>query len=156
MSQPDWNAIDVAMRARVQSVVRSILRDEHEAEDAVQEAFLRALRNIGSLREPAALPGWLLTLARRAAIDRCRMLRRTPQVSEEVEGALDRRESPPSNVMEIVEAFARLTPQMQRALDQSARGWSLERAAAEEGISLSAAKTRLSRARARLKQLVQL
>ena len=30
-----------------------------QADDAVQETFLAAWRNIAKLREPAKLPGWL-------------------------------------------------------------------------------------------------
>src|SRR5436190_11503301 len=36
----------------------SILRDFQLAEDAAQEAFLEAYRNLDQLREPAAFPGW--------------------------------------------------------------------------------------------------
>ena len=36
----------------------SILRDFQLAEDAAQESFLEAYRNIDKLREPAAFPGW--------------------------------------------------------------------------------------------------
>ena len=36
----------------------AILRDFQLAEDAAQEAFLEAYRNLNSLREPAAFPGW--------------------------------------------------------------------------------------------------
>ncbi len=153
MSFPDWNAIHAAMGPRVRRVTRSVLRDEHEAEDAVQDTFLRAVRSIGSLRNPAALSGWMLTLARRVALDRCRKLRRTPQVAEEAEDVLDRREAAPSDAIEVAEAFARMPQWMQRALNQRARGWSLERAAAKEGISVGTAKSRLSRARSRLQEL---
>src|SRR6267142_3883568 len=36
----------------------SMLRDFQLAEDAAQEAFLEAYRNLENLREPAAFPGW--------------------------------------------------------------------------------------------------
>jgi RNA polymerase sigma factor (sigma-70 family) len=36
----------------------SILRDFQMAEDAAQEAFFEAYRNLDKLREPAAFPGW--------------------------------------------------------------------------------------------------
>lgn len=36
----------------------SILRDFQLAEDAAQEAFFEAYRNLSKLREPAAFPGW--------------------------------------------------------------------------------------------------
>jgi RNA polymerase sigma-70 factor (ECF subfamily) len=155
MSSPDWDAIDAAMRPRVRFVARSVLRDEHEAEDAVQDTFLRALRGIDKLREPAALSGWLLTLARHAALDRCRSLRRGLQVAEaDSDETPDRREALPSDAVELAEAFARLTPSMKRTLNHEARGLSVAQVAAKEGISVQAAKTRRSRARARLRRLV--
>src|SRR5713101_8938653 len=36
----------------------SMLRDFQLAEDAAQEAFLEAYRNLDKLREPLAFPGW--------------------------------------------------------------------------------------------------
>jgi len=41
----------------------------HAADDVVQEVFLTAWRRLGSLRDDAAFPGWLATIARRAALD---------------------------------------------------------------------------------------
>jgi RNA polymerase sigma-70 factor (ECF subfamily) len=46
-----------------------------EVDDLVQDAFLSAWRRIGALREPAAFPGWLATIARNLATDH---LRRRP------------------------------------------------------------------------------
>jgi RNA polymerase sigma factor (sigma-70 family) len=42
----------------------SRLGDFHLAEDAAQEAFLQAYRDIAMLHEPAAFPGWLKTIVR--------------------------------------------------------------------------------------------
>ncbi len=36
----------------------SLLRDFQLAEDAAQEAFVHAYGDLGSLRDPAAFPGW--------------------------------------------------------------------------------------------------
>jgi len=47
-----------------------------DADDLVQEVFVRAMATIGSLRDPARLAAWLSALARNAAHD----LRRTPRV----------------------------------------------------------------------------
>ena len=154
MTAPDWNAINAKMRPRVRFVARSLLCDEHEAEDAVQDTFLRAVRGIGSLREPAALPRWLLLIARRAALDRCRKLRTVVQVAEDVPEPLDRRAGLPSDAMEVAEAFARLPRWAQRTLDRKASGWTVAQIAAKEGISISAVKTRLSRARAQLRRVL--
>jgi RNA polymerase sigma factor (sigma-70 family) len=40
----------------------SILGDFHLAEDAAQEAFVQAYRDLSQLREPAAFPGWFRTI----------------------------------------------------------------------------------------------
>ena len=41
----------------------------HEAEDLMQDVFVKALERLPELREPAAFRGWLLAIARRAATD---------------------------------------------------------------------------------------
>jgi len=40
-----------------------------DAEDLVQDVFLRALEQLESLRDPGAFGGWLVAIARRAATD---------------------------------------------------------------------------------------
>ena len=40
-----------------------------EAEDLVQDVFLRAMQQLSSLREPAAFGGWIAAIARRLAVD---------------------------------------------------------------------------------------
>jgi RNA polymerase sigma-70 factor (ECF subfamily) len=42
--------------------------DRDEVDDVVQEAFVRAFRSLGSLKEPARFGPWLLTIARNRAL----------------------------------------------------------------------------------------
>ena len=46
-----------------------------EAEDLVQDVFVKAMQQIGTLREPQAFSSWLTTIARRVATDHCRSMR---------------------------------------------------------------------------------
>jgi RNA polymerase sigma-70 factor (ECF subfamily) len=46
-----------------------------DAEDLVQEVFLRAIQQLSSLRNPAAFGGWLAAIARRFAVDMHRKYR---------------------------------------------------------------------------------
>jgi RNA polymerase sigma-70 factor, ECF subfamily len=46
-----------------------------EAEDLMQDVFVKAMQQIGTLREPQAFSAWLITMARRLATDRCRSRR---------------------------------------------------------------------------------
>jgi RNA polymerase sigma-70 factor (ECF subfamily) len=48
------------------------LRDRHEAEDAVQETFLRAYRSLRAFRGGESARPWLLTICRNVCLDRLR------------------------------------------------------------------------------------
>ncbi len=50
-----------------------------DAEDVAQEVFARAFRALGTVRDPAAFPAWLCTLARNATHDARRRMRRRPR-----------------------------------------------------------------------------
>ena len=54
----------------VQAVCFQRLRNHAEAQEAAQEVFIKALRKLGQLKEPAAFAGWLRAIAVRQAINR--------------------------------------------------------------------------------------
>jgi RNA polymerase sigma factor (sigma-70 family) len=58
----------------------ALLGDAHLAEDAAQEAFLTAWRNLADLREPEAFPGWFRCIVR-THCSRVTRARRLPTVS---------------------------------------------------------------------------
>ena len=60
---------------RLFRTARSILRDEGEAEDVVQETYIRAFQRLDSLAEAARISPWLVRIAANEALDR---LRRRP------------------------------------------------------------------------------
>lgn len=74
-------------RAAVTRYVRYLLRDASEADDLVQEAFIRAHRQRDTLRDPAALESWLYQIATHVSIDRMRQRAKAAErhVSEPVE-----------------------------------------------------------------------
>jgi RNA polymerase sigma-70 factor (ECF subfamily) len=55
-------------------LARWILRNEHDAEDAVQDAYLRAFRNFSKFRGGDGRP-WLLTVVRNTCYSRLRQAR---------------------------------------------------------------------------------
>ena len=57
------------------------LGDDARAEDVVQEAFLSALRGIGTLDRPAGFKPWLYRIAHNACIDQMRRRARAEEVS---------------------------------------------------------------------------
>ena len=57
---------------RLDEAARLILRDPELARDAVQEALLRAWRDLRKLRDPARFEAWLHRLTVNACLDRAR------------------------------------------------------------------------------------
>ena len=60
-----------------------------DAEDLVQEVFLKALKQLPGLREPAAFSGWLIAIARRTATDYLRARRTTVEAGPHLAGAVE-------------------------------------------------------------------
>jgi RNA polymerase sigma-70 factor, ECF subfamily len=57
---------------QVHAVAWSVLRDHHAAEDVTQESFIKAFCKLSTLRAPGKFGDWLLSIARRRAIDLAR------------------------------------------------------------------------------------
>jgi RNA polymerase sigma-70 factor (ECF subfamily) len=77
-SQGDHEAFGVlvgAHLARLDTAARLILRDPDLARDAVQEATLRAWKNLRGLREPSKFGPWLHRLTVNACLDIARKQR---------------------------------------------------------------------------------
>jgi RNA polymerase sigma-70 factor (ECF subfamily) len=106
----DDEAFETVIRTysrRVYVVAYAILQDPSEAEDIVQETFLKAHHQRGKLREAEKFPAWLLTVARNGARDRLR--RRRPQADAETFDTLaDPSAATPGSAMEKEEHQAHL------------------------------------------------
>jgi RNA polymerase sigma-70 factor (ECF subfamily) len=79
----DRDALHVVMRRHNQMLhrtARSILRDDVEAEDALQEAYVRAYQEIGGYRGDAKLSTWLVRIVINESLGRLRRRKRTAEV----------------------------------------------------------------------------
>jgi RNA polymerase sigma-70 factor (ECF subfamily) len=65
-------------RNRLIRVAANILRDSNEAEDVAQDAFLKAFRELSSLRDDRAFSGYLYRICVRLCMDRLRQRRAEP------------------------------------------------------------------------------
>lgn len=170
----DEAAFRVMMRRHNQTLfrtARSILRDDAEAEDAVQESYLRAYRAMGSFRGDAKLATWLVRIVVNESVGRLRKMRRTAAViplgiepGEELpvaESGPDgeapdqpEREMLRTEVRRILESKIDDLPDafrtvfMLRAIDEM----SSEDAAASLGIPEATVRTRFFRARGLLRE----
>lgn len=68
---------------KVFQLLRLMLRNEADAEDASQETFLRAYRNLSKLRDPSRFGPWLMQIAANAARVRLREQKRNQHESLE-------------------------------------------------------------------------
>jgi RNA polymerase sigma factor (sigma-70 family) len=73
-----WGAIVRRYRSLVLAVCRGLGVTGVDAEDVSGDVWLRLVANLGSLRTPAALPGWIATTTRRECLqllrDRSRLV----------------------------------------------------------------------------------
>jgi RNA polymerase sigma factor (sigma-70 family) len=70
-----WDALVERYAPLIWSICRRHGLGEPDAEDVGQNVWLKLVGQLGSIREPAALPGWLATTTRREC---ARILRATP------------------------------------------------------------------------------
>lgn len=68
--QNAWDTIVLQFQGLVWATVRSYRLGDAESGDVVQTCWLRLVENLGRLREPERLGGWLATTARRECL-RC-------------------------------------------------------------------------------------
>jgi len=149
--------------ASLRRVIQRYVRDAATVDDVFQEVSLKVLRRLDSVRDPAALRGWLFQLARNACLDFLRREDRRFQTSSEAlmdssaHGDLGRNPSEHflsgERIDAVRKALARL-PESQREVIQLRIEEGLDHHAisARLGISRQAVEVRLCRGRATLKQ----
>ena len=133
---------------------RSILRNEQDAQDAVQEAVTQAFARLHTLRDPAKFKPWLLRILVNTCYDTCRRRRSTVYL-EAVEETLAAPQSDCEERMSLWSAVMRL-PEEQKAVVTLFYYEDLPIRAISEvlGVPQGTVKTRLSRARGRLRQML--
>lgn len=165
--QGDRAAFDALVRMRLDSVYRTtfaILGHDADAQDATQEAFVAAWRNLPRLRDPERFDAWL----GRIVVNACRMTlrRRRGRVREIAisDGAAERgelgRQPEPGTAGAEAEAFDRAFEQL--SIDDRSllvlhhhHELGLAEIAARLDIPIGTAKSRLFRARRLLERALE-
>jgi RNA polymerase sigma-70 factor (ECF subfamily) len=148
----DHDAFAVLARAaiaRLDAAARLILRDRELARDAVQEAFIRAWRDLPGLRDPERFDAWLHRLTVHACLDIARRRRRRVREVEVSPMATPFETDASAHVAnrELLDsALKRLEPEWRAVVVlHYYLGMPLPDVAAELGIPLGTAKSRLHR-----------
>jgi RNA polymerase sigma factor (sigma-70 family) len=74
--QEAWNEIIERYSPLVWSICRRYQLSREDIDDVGQSIWLLLVENVGNLREPAALPGWIATATRRECLRVLRAVRR--------------------------------------------------------------------------------
>jgi RNA polymerase sigma factor (sigma-70 family) len=93
-----WTAIVNRYDSLLWSVVRGFRLGDAQAADAVQTTWLRLIENLGTVRDPERLPGWLRTTTRRVCLETIRRARRECQLDlheRDLGAAVDRYDAGP-------------------------------------------------------------
>lgn len=145
-------AMDELVRALVPYVTRVCGAIALErGDDAVQETFIAVLRRIGQLREPAALYGWVRSIAVREAVRVARAGRGAGTAVDDVPARLPDLDA----VLDVRAALAELTPEQRAVLVlRDLDGLSEAEVAGLLQVPAGTVKSRLHRARSALKEVL--
>ncbi len=157
---------------RIYRAVRAVLKDEHEVEDVMQQAYINAYTHLDQFEERAQFATWLTRIALNEAFKR-RRRRRPSQLREElpVAGDADRgarletivSEQPDPERQAYARELSRVLEEAVDALPDAYRtvfmlrdieGLSTSETGAGLGLGEEAVKTRLHRARALIRRAV--
>jgi RNA polymerase sigma-70 factor, ECF subfamily len=138
-------------RAQVYSLAARMLGDIDEAQDATQEAFLKALQSIPRDKRPIEVEPWLYRVAANVCVDRLRTRKRRAEtdIEEVAASTAPDRDLEHAETSQIVERTLSLLPERHRVvlLLKDLYGFSNEEIASTLGVSRGAAEALLSRAR---------
>jgi len=143
------------------AVARGVLREPSLAQDAVQQAYLRAFKRLSDLQEPAAFAGWLRRIVVTVALNLRRSRRSTFLRLEDVPDVpiLDEQETRWSDVqrLRLGHALLALTAEERQLCDRRYHGqWPVARLAASAGIDEAAMRKRLQRIRDKLRKEMEM
>jgi RNA polymerase sigma-70 factor (ECF subfamily) len=161
----DRASFEILMRrhnTRVWRAIRSILRDDAEAEDAMQQAWLSAYQHLPQFQGGSAFSTWLTRIALNEALARLR--RRNPlALAAELEEEAMESTTPPALDPERRAAGRQLVALLEEAIDalpvnhrtvimlREVEGLSTAETAEAMGVSDEVVKVRLHRAKAALR-----
>ncbi|MER8555710.1 RNA polymerase sigma factor [Mesorhizobium sp. M0142] len=145
---------------RLYRIARGVVRNDSEAEDIVQEAYVRAFAHLEAFRGDASLATWLSRIVINEALGRLRKRRRMVAIPENPQAEIIRFPLNPSDdpertmaqrqILELVERATDSLPDVYRLVfvARVIEGLSIEETGELLGVRPETIKTRLHRARA--------
>lgn len=142
---------------RLYRIARSVVRNDSEAEDVVQEAYVRAFAHLGDFRGESSLATWLSRIVINEALGRLRKTRRTVAMPQSLQAEIIKfplsddpeRTMAQRQILELVERATDRLPDVYRTVfvARVIEGLSIEETAELLDVRPETVKTRLHRAR---------
>lgn len=148
---PEFLKLEPALKRFIASRVNS----REVAEDLTNDVALKMYQHCQQIPKVTNLRSWLFTIARNAVIDYFRKAQREVELPESLEISDLAEETTDRSAEQCLQSLIRHLPQKYRKplLMSDYRGMSQWAVAQKLGLSYTTAKTRISRARTRLKTL---
>ena len=153
MTTIDTATVWKAFRKGLFSFIRTKVKEPADAEDILQEVFVKVHRSLPALSDRKKLQAWLFAITRNTITDHFRKTRALREFGDFSETATD--EETALDINRCMTPFMDRLPEKYRAALAycDLGGHTQAQLAAKEQISLPGAKSRLQRARAKLKEL---
>ena len=160
-----WSQLVEATYRDVYTLCLRILTDPNDAAEATQDAYLKAWRGLAGFRGDAMFETWLYRVASNSALSKHRSRRRRQSHESGMQddvltelpasGSVEATAGARIEVQALEAALARLPEQHRTVVVlRDVYGLSIEEIASQLGISETAAKVRVHRARKRLKDMI--
>ncbi len=171
----DLNAFSALVSLHEQKAVNfayRMLKDTHEAEDAAQEAFLRAFDKINTFRENSTFSTWFFTILNNICLDMLRKRSRSADTvsiykndsnDDEYELQIEDTSAGPYDALQKKEMQSALEQALTQLSDEhravillrDINDFDYEEIAKALNISLGTVKSRISRARKALRKILE-
>lgn len=155
MDEREFDEFYTASYARVTGQVYAMIGDRDEAEECVQEAFVRAWAHRRKLEQADHPEAWVRTTAYRLAVSRWRRTRLGRRPADRARGGATVTAAPSETHVALVSALRQLPENQRRALVlHHIADLPVQEVARELGAPEGTVKARLSRGRAALAALL--
>jgi RNA polymerase sigma-70 factor, ECF subfamily len=143
--------------AKLRHFILSRIANPQDAEDILQEIYLRIHAHIGSLRQNEKLQPWIYQIARNATIDFYRRQHITVELTDELPLLAEQAGDEASAARELAESLGEMIHCLPEKYQEPLKlvelqGLTQQAVANQLGLTLSAAKSRVQRAREKLKE----
>jgi RNA polymerase sigma-70 factor, ECF subfamily len=141
--------------------VRSKIRSKEDAEDILQNVFIKISSNVDKINEEVKLKNWIFAITRNAIIDyyRANATKKKMAVTEELDDDIFEADDPDptKGLDQCMGSMIGLLPEEYRdiIIDSEIKGIKQKDLAEKYGIAYPSMRSRVQRGRERLKQLFQ-